>query len=76
MNLCDANDVGFLKLLDNCYSVMLIPEEYEKECNRFFTYCDHSNEPCPAFYKGYCSEFEDGCFNPKECTKRIELFID
>ena len=74
MDLCDFSDAGFNHHLNKCYDARLKgEEEYELACKDFFAYCDSAYELCPANYKGYCCEYNDGCFNPKKCDKRLEL---
>ena len=77
MNLCDFDDAGFLRYTNKCYDAMLKgEEEYNLACKDFYFYCDTMYEPCPANYKGYCSVFDDGCINPKECEIRLELLAE
>lgn len=76
MYLCDFDDVGFNKFLDDCYTASLRgEEEYESACRNFYKYADVAYETCPVYYKGYCSELDDGCINPKDCRIRPILLV-
>ncbi len=77
MHLCDFSEL--LPVLNDCYDAMLESDRsgdksiYEDACERFFKYVDYFGKDCPAFYRGYCSEKEDGCFSPNTCKIRIKL---